>query len=190
MLFLWCVSSNQTRLASTRNKNILFIHAWGWYLVPWTYIIIFWLQKSYILFIGHGFGHLGKVDWDKVHSSGKPENSCNQVYLLTHCAIKQIIFMVFQRIECISVLVFNINPLTCTCRNLDYSPTFTWNMHTITTSINSFLSLLSFTYAAADISTRSVAIGSLRSLSHLNSLRRNQMTKSRSYANLSGKKWL
>ena len=29
-------------------------------------------------------------------------------------------------------------------------------------------------------------MGSLRSLSHLNSLRRNQMSKSRSYANLSG----
>ena len=40
---------------------------------------------------------------------------------------------------------------------------------------------------SSDISVRSAAIGSLRSLSHLNSLRRNQMTKSRSYANLSGK---
>merc|ERR1712051_449052 len=46
----------------------------------------------------------------------------------------------------------------------------------------------------SDISCRSAAVGSLRSLSHLNSLRRNtvgprsnQMTKSRSYANLSGK---
>ena len=55
----------------------------------------------------------------------------------------------------------------------------------------------SFTIAfrkSSDISCRSAAVGSLRSLSHLNSLRRNtvgprshQMTKSRSYANLSGK---
>ena len=51
----------------------------------------------------------------------------------------------------------------------------------------SFLTCL-LTRNIADISCRSsAAIGSLRSLSHLNSLRRNQMTKSRSYANLSGK---
>ena len=52
----------------------------------------------------------------------------------------------------------------------------------------SFLTCL-LTRNIADISCRSsAAIGSLRSLSHLNSLRRNQMTKSRSYANLSGKR--